>query len=165
MTAHATVESPLGPVIITTNGHAITGVYFVGQKHGPMPSQCGQAAPDDPLLSVAARQLGEYIAGARERFDVPFDPAGTPFQQRVWRALSDIPCGQTVTYSQIATRIGSPRAVRAVGAAIGRNPISVAVPCHRVVGANGSLTGYAGGLSRKRALLDLEARRHKSEEG
>jgi methylated-DNA-[protein]-cysteine S-methyltransferase len=146
-------------MIITTNAHAITGVYFVGQKYGPTPSQCGLAAPGDPLLSVAARQLREYVAGAREHFDVPFDPTGTPFQRRVWRALGDIPFGQTVTYSEIATRIGSPRAVRAVGAAIGRNPISVAVPCHRVVGASGSLTGYAGGLRRKRALLDLEARR------
>ena len=158
MNAHTTVDSPLGPMLVTSDGQAITGMYFVGQKYGPEDAHCGPADPKAPLLSKAARQIGEYFCGTREQFALPLDPRGTPFQRRVWRALAEIPFGHTLTYGDIARRIRAPRAVRAVGAAIGRNPISIAVPCHRVIGANGSLTGYAGGLDRKRALLDLEAR-------
>jgi len=158
MKAHSTVESPLGSMLVTTNGQAVTGIYFVGQKYGRDGVDCGPASPGDSVLSEAARQIAEYFAGNRERFELPLAGDGTPFQRRVWKALGEIPFGDTVTYGDIARRIGAPRAIRAVGAAIGRNPISIAVPCHRVVGANGSLTGYAGGLDRKRALLALERR-------
>ncbi len=160
MKVYATVERPLGPMLVTSNGRAITGMYFAGQKYGPDLVDCGSALPGDPWLSEAARQIGEYFGGIRDRFDVPCELDGTMFQRRVWQALAEIPFGHTITYSDLARDIGAPRAVRAVGAAIGRNPISIVVPCHRVIGANGSLTGYAGGLDRKRALLELEGRRH-----
>jgi methylated-DNA-[protein]-cysteine S-methyltransferase len=146
-------------MLVTTNGQTMTGVYFVGQKYGPELVDCGPASPGDPLLSEAARQIEEYFSGARERFELPVELEGTPFQRRVWEALIEIPFGYTHTYGDIARRIGAPGAIRAVGAAIGRNPFSIVVPCHRVIGANGSLTGYAGGLDRKRALLELERRR------
>jgi methylated-DNA-[protein]-cysteine S-methyltransferase len=157
--AHATVETPLGPVLVTTDGESITGIYLAGQKHSPEAADCGPAWPSNPVLSAAAHQLGEYFSGGRERFDLALDSGGTPFQRRVWEAIGGIPFGDTLTYGELARRIGAPAAVRAVGTAIGRNPISIVVPCHRVIGADGSLTGYAGGLDRKRALLDLERRR------
>jgi methylated-DNA-[protein]-cysteine S-methyltransferase len=113
--------------------------------------------PAHPLLAAAIVQLGAYWRGAIAGFDLPLDPRGTAFQQAVWQQLRAIPCGSTATYGAIAARAGSAGAVRAVGAAVGRNPVSVIVPCHRVLGADGSLTGYAGGLDRKRALLRLEA--------
>ena len=104
------------------------------------------------------RELREYFAGARTRFDVPLDPAGTPFQRKVWREIAAVPCGTTISYTELARRCGRPAAVRAVGAATGRNPMTVIIPCHRIVGSDGTLTGYAGGLDRKRALLELESR-------
>ncbi len=159
MKSYAPFESPLGPMLVTTNGQAITGLYFVGQKYGPDIADCGPASAGAPLLLDAARQIGEYFAGARARFDLPVELEGTPFQRRVWQALVEIRFGTTITYGDLARRMGAPRAVRAVGAAVGRNPLSIVVPCHRVIGANGSLTGYAGGLDRKRALLALEGRR------
>jgi methylated-DNA-[protein]-cysteine S-methyltransferase len=110
------------------------------------------------VLDRAARELDEYLAGTRRSFDLPLAPRGTPFQRAVWEALTAIPYGTTATYAQLATAVGRPAAVRAVGQANGRNPIAVVVPCHRVVGADGSLTGYAGGTDRKAALLDLERR-------
>ena len=118
----------------------------------------GPAAANEswPLLDEAARQLGEYFSGHRREFDLPLDLEGTEFQQRVWRAVSGIPYGQTRTYAQIAAGVGSPRAVRAVGAANGANPVAILVPCHRVVGSGGGLGGYGGGLELKRRLLDLE---------
>ncbi|MDI1271253.1 MAG: methylated-DNA--[protein]-cysteine S-methyltransferase [Polaromonas sp.] len=113
--------------------------------------------PEHPVLKEVMRQLGEYFAGRRTEFDVPLDLAhGTAFQQSVWQALLDIPQGGTASYGEVGRRIGKPAAVRAVGAAVGRNPVSIIVPCHRVMGANGALTGYAGGLDRKTALLKLE---------
>jgi methylated-DNA-[protein]-cysteine S-methyltransferase len=112
------------------------------------------------MLASATRQLQEYFAGNRQVFDMPLDlNGGTDFQQQVWRALLEIPSGQTVSYGTLSQRIGRPRAVRAVGAAVGRNPLSIVVPCHRIVGTNGALTGYAGGLDRKTALLQLESPR------
>ena len=110
------------------------------------------------MLDEAVRQLGEYFAGERRDFDLPLDPVGTPFQLTVWAALRDIPYAETINYGQLAGRVGNPHASRAVGLANGRNPISIVVPCHRVIGANGSLTGYGGGLDRKRTLLELERR-------
>jgi len=135
----------------------LAGVWFDGQRH--MPETAGWPLGErHPVLERAARQLDEYFAGQAVTFDVPLDlRAGTAFQQRVWQALMAIPRGATCSYRWLSDRIGQPAAVRAVGAAVGRNPVSIIVPCHRILGADGSLTGYAGGLERKSALLRLEA--------
>ena len=155
-TAQTLVATPLGPVLLARTERGLAGAWFEGQKAHPGPL----AAPrgdDDPLLREAAAQLQDYLAGGRERFDIALDLAhGTGFQCTVWRALQGIARGATTSYGALARSIGAPQAVRAVGAAIGRNPLSVIVPCHRVLGGDGSLTGYAGGLPRKRALLRLE---------
>ncbi len=146
----------LGAMLLVTENDALTGVYFLGQKHFPkdVPA-CGPCRPGD-LLDRTAGQLEEYLQGRRRAFDLPLAPQGTPLQRDVWQALRALPCGETVTYGELAARIGRPRSARAVGAAVGRNPISILIPCHRVVGADGRLTGYAGGLDRKQALLALE---------
>jgi methylated-DNA-[protein]-cysteine S-methyltransferase len=126
-------------------------------RHGPGPG--GTGAPGDPAdepFAAAARQLAAYFAGQLTRFSLPLSPRGTEFQRQVWAALQEIPYGQTVTYGQLAADLGRPAASRAVGLANGRNPVSIVVPCHRVIGSDGSLTGYGGGLDRKRYLLDLE---------
>lgn len=157
-TVQTTIPSPLGPVILAANTRGLCGLFFDDQRH--LPDMAGwQAAPaDHPLLKQAARAMAAYFAGQPVDFAaLPLDLAsGTPFQQSVWQALLAIPNGQTTSYGDISRRVGKPSAFRAVGAAIGRNPISVIVPCHRVIGAGGSLTGYAGGLHRKTALLKLE---------
>jgi methylated-DNA-[protein]-cysteine S-methyltransferase len=141
---------------LVANETALTGVWFDAQKHFPA-QRHWLPHPQHPVLQQAAQQLNEYFAGRRTAFDLPLDlSAGTAFQQRVWQALLGIAPGHTVSYGTISERIGQPSAVRAVGGAIGRNPIGIIVPCHRVVGANGTLTGYAGGLDRKTALLKLE---------
>lgn len=127
----------------------MTGLRFCGQE---VPAQ----GPVSPVLAQAAAQLAEYFAGQRQSFTIPLAPRGTPFQQEVWRALCAIPYGQTRSYGQLAAALGRPSASRAVGGACRRNPIWLMIPCHRVVGASGSLTGYAGGLERKKALLALE---------
>ncbi|MGE4239344.1 methylated-DNA--[protein]-cysteine S-methyltransferase [Ramlibacter sp.] len=148
--------SPLGEMIVAATDRGLAGVWFRGQKHGPE-IRDWREAPDHPLLKEATRQLDDYFAGHRATFDLPLDlQAGTPFQQSVWQALLAIPSGRTMSYAQIGQCIGKPTASRAVGAAVGRNPLSIVVPCHRVLGAGGSLTGYAGGLDRKTALLRLE---------
>ena len=149
--------SPLGPMIVAATARGLAGVWFDGQRHLPDVSQWPQADAQHPVLANAVRQLGEYFAGTRTQFDLPLDlQGGTPFQQSVWHALLRIPSGSTDSYGALSERIGKPAAVRAVGAAVGRNPLSIVVPCHRVIGANGALTGYAGGLERKTALLQLE---------
>lgn len=149
--------SPLGPMIVAATVRGLAGVWFDGQRHLPDVSQWPQADAQHPVLANAVRQLGEYFAGTRTQFDLPLDlQGGTPFQQSVWHALLRIPSGSTDSYGALSERIGKPAAVRAVGAAVGRNPLSIVVPCHRVIGANGALTGYAGGLERKTALLQLE---------
>jgi methylated-DNA-[protein]-cysteine S-methyltransferase len=151
-------HSPLGDVLLAATEHGLAGVWFVhAQEHMPDSSQW---VTDDshPTLMAAAQQLGEYFSGQRQHFDLPLQAAwGTPFQRDVWQALQRIPYGRTSTYGDIARAIGKPKAVRAVGAAIGQNPHTIVVPCHRVVGANGSLTGFAGGLDRKQHLLAHEA--------
>ena len=148
--------SPLGPMIVAATAHGLAGLWFEGQKHLPDTHTWPQQ-PDHPVLRQAVAQLAEYFAGQRTRFDLPLDlQGGTAFQKAVWTALLGIPAGQTVSYGAISQRIGKPAAVRAVGAAVGRNPVSVVVPCHRVLGGDGALTGYAGGLERKTALLRLE---------
>ncbi|CAG0970018.1 Methylated-DNA--protein-cysteine methyltransferase [Burkholderiales bacterium] len=148
--------TPLGTVRVVARGNGIAGIYFDGQKHDAASDASWREAPDDPLLAAAARQLDEYFAGRRRRFDVAIAPRGTPFQRAVWRAIAAVPAGETATYGELARRIGKPTSARAVGAAVGRNPLSIVVPCHRIVGAGGALTGYAGGLARKRALLAHE---------
>jgi methylated-DNA-[protein]-cysteine S-methyltransferase len=147
-----TVDSPVGPLLLTSDGTSLTRLLFAAE---PDPSWSTDPCP---VLDEAVRQLGEYFAGERRDFDLELDPVGTPFQLTVWAALRDIPYAETISYGQLAGRVGNPHASRAVGLANGRNPISIVVPCHRVIGANGSLTGYGGGLDRKRTLLELERR-------
>lgn len=137
------------------NGHMV-GIWFDGQKHQPDGAAWAMDA-SVPVLQAAREQLADYFAGTRHHFDLPLDlHRGTAFQQAVWHALLAIPCGATTSYGALAQSLGNPAAVRAVGSAVGRNPISIVVPCHRVVGSNGALTGYAGGLDRKVALLQRE---------
>lgn len=150
------MPSPLGTLLLAASDNQLLGVWFDDEAHLPDLSAC---APDasQPVLRQAQSQLEAYFAAQRSAFDLPLSLAtGTAFQQAVWQALLTIPFGSTCSYGQLASHIGKPRAVRAVGAAVGRNPLSIVVPCHRVIGANGSLTGYAGGLSRKTTLLQLE---------
>ena len=147
-----TIDSPVGPLVLTSDGTALTGVLFDADVDPTWSTEpCA-------VLDQAAAQLGEYFAGERTEFDLPLEPAGTPFQRSTWLALREIPYAETINYGQLALRVGNPKASRAVGLANGRNPISIVVPCHRVIGADGSLTGYGGGLDRKRLLLDLERR-------
>ncbi|NLE79029.1 MAG: methylated-DNA--[protein]-cysteine S-methyltransferase [Rhodococcus sp.] len=153
---HTQVDSPIGPLTLVNRAGALAGVYMSEHKHSPDPSTFGPRADDG--FGDAARQLAEYFDGARTEFTVSLDLRGTPFQRQVWEALRTIPYGQTWSYRDLAEALGRPNAVRAVAAANGKNPISIVVPCHRVVGSDGSLTGYAGGLGRKRTLLDLEKR-------
>ena len=154
-TAQATTQSPLGPILLARTERGLAGAWFAGQKHHPG-TLAAPERPDDPLLAGAADQLRAYFAGGAAAFDLPLDLQGTPFQRTVWQALLAIGPGRTSSYGAIATSIGSASAVRAVGGAVGRNPVSVIVPCHRVIGRDGALTGYAGGVERKRALLALE---------
>ena len=132
------------------------GIYFVGQRYEILIENDWREDGDDPVLTECARQLGEYFEGARREFDLPLAAAGSDFQQRVWREIARIPFGETVSYAELARRAGAPGSARAAGAATGHNPLSVVVPCHRVVGSDGSLTGYAGGLERKTRLLEIE---------
>lgn len=156
-TAQALIDTPLGRVRLARTARGLAGLWFEGQRHHPgeLPAPHHR---DDPLLCEAAVQLQRYFAGTLARFELPLDLPGTPFQRAVWQALLRIPAGRTSSYGELAHAIGKPAAARAVGAAVGRNPVSVVVPCHRVLGAGGALTGYAGGIERKRALLVLEAR-------
>ena len=154
--AQARYASPLGTMVLAASEAGLAGAWFDGQRHLP---ECSgwPPAPQHALLLEAMAQLDRYFAGGHAAFDLPLDVAGgTPFQQSVWQALRSIPRGQTLSYRAVGERAGCGGAMRAVGAAVGRNPLSIVVPCHRVVGADGSLTGYAGGLERKRALLHLE---------
>jgi methylated-DNA-[protein]-cysteine S-methyltransferase len=147
--------SPLGDLLFAATTEGLCGLWFDGQKH--LPDMQGWPTGRNAVIDLAQQQMAQYFAKQRREFDLPLDlRVGTAFQQSVWRALLSIGSGQHSSYSQIAQRIGNPKAVRAVGAAVGRNPISVIVPCHRVLGAGGALTGYAGGLERKTALLQLE---------
>jgi methylated-DNA-[protein]-cysteine S-methyltransferase len=158
MTLYTDMKSPLGTLLLTADDGALTGVHFPGQKHDRPPQPHWQRADDEPVLARARAQLAEYFDGRRSTFDLPLAPHGTPFQQAVWRALLAVPFGVTSTYGAIADAVRRPKAVRAVGAAIGANPIGIVVPCHRIIGRDGSLTGYAAGLDRKAKLLALERR-------
>jgi methylated-DNA-[protein]-cysteine S-methyltransferase len=149
-------ESPLGTMLLAATDLGLAGVWFVGQRHGPDASGW-RHHPEHPVLREAVAQLTAYYAGERIGFELPLDLRfGTPFQQSVWAALQAIPRGGTTSYAAIARQLGRPQAARAIGAAVGRNPVSIVVPCHRVLGTGGALTGYAGGLERKTALLRLE---------
>ncbi len=138
MTSFARIRTPIGTLLATAEGDTLTGLYF------------------EASLRNCARQIADYLAGKRHDFDLPVAPSGTAFQRRVWREIARIPYGSTISYAELAKRAGAPGSARAAGAATGRNPLSIIVPCHRVVGSRGSLTGYAGGLERKARLLRLE---------
>jgi methylated-DNA-[protein]-cysteine S-methyltransferase len=159
MRSHTVINSPVGPLTLVAEDGAIVGLYMDLQRHRPDDDKLGEEDPRGRLaepFQAAADQLDAYFAGGLRRFSVPLAPHGSEFQQRVWAALLEIPYGETESYGELAARIGSPGAARAVGLANGKNPIGIVIPCHRVVGSNGSLTGYGGGLDRKKRLLDLE---------
>ncbi|GGS26569.1 MULTISPECIES: methylated-DNA--[protein]-cysteine S-methyltransferase [Actinokineospora] len=156
MRAHTVIDSPVGPLTLVATDGTLSGLYMTDQRHRPADSTFG--GRDDTILPEVKAQLDAYFAGELTDFDVPLNLHGTPFQQEVWRALCEIPYGETITYGELALRVSRPTASRAVGAANGRNPVSVIVPCHRVVGSTGDLTGYGGGVERKRFLLDFETR-------
>jgi methylated-DNA-[protein]-cysteine S-methyltransferase len=151
---HTVLDSPCGPLTLVAVDGRLSGLYMTRQRHRPAQETFGEPHPE-PFTEVI-RQLGEYFAGRRTRFDLPVTLDGTEFQRTVWAALREIPYGETVSYGELADRLGRPTASRAVGLANGKNPIGIIVPCHRVVGAKGDLTGYGGGLDRKRFLLDFE---------
>ena len=153
---YAYFDSPIQSLLLTSDGASLTGLFMVEQKHGPEIGADWMEDQDAAPFAETKRQLTEYFAGTRREFDVPLLPQGTEFQRKVWTELQNIPYGATLSYGALAQKVGSPNASRAVGLANGRNPISIIVPCHRVVGANGKLTGYGGGLPRKAALLALE---------
>jgi methylated-DNA-[protein]-cysteine S-methyltransferase len=148
------MNSPIGKLLLAGDDEALKLISFETGRHTRQPD--ADWRQDEAPLRDAAQQLDEYFAGERRDFDLPLQPTGTAFQQSVWQALRDIPYGETESYGALARRIGKPKAVRAVGASNGLNPLPIVLPCHRVIGANGSLTGYGGGLPIKRALLDLE---------
>ena len=155
------IASPIGTLTLRASARGLTGLYLHEHRHGPAEAERGLWQRDDTRFDAARAQLEEYFTGQRTAFDLALDGdgiGGTAFQRRVWAALAEIPYGGTISYSELARRIGQAAAVRAVGLANGRNPVSIIVPCHRVVGANGTLTGYGGGVDNKRALLRLEAR-------
>jgi len=159
MATHAVIDSVVGPLTVVAHEGEIVGLYMDLQRHRPADDMLGEldlrARRAEPF-KTAADQLGAYFAGTLTRFTLPLAPRGSVFQQRVWAGLHDIPYGDTESYGGLAERIGSPGAARAVGLANGKNPIGIIIPCHRVVGSDGSLTGYGGGIDRKRQLLDLE---------
>ena len=153
---YTSIESPIGELLLTGDTHFICSVHVCKQKNAPIIG--GDWLRNDSVFSNAVLQLNEYFSGFRFQFDLPLAPAGTEFQKRVWNGLCQIPYGKTCGYGEMARDLGNPNASRAVGMANGRNPISIIVPCHRVIGANGSLTGYGGGLTAKKWLLDHESR-------
>jgi methylated-DNA-[protein]-cysteine S-methyltransferase len=157
MTYYTCIETPIDPILLTSDGTALTGLYMDLDRPGPRVRKDWVRSDDAAPLAEARRQMALYFEGKLSQFDLPLALSGTPFQQQVWEALKEIPYGATISYGELARRIGQPSASRAVGMANGRNPIGIIVPCHRVIGANGKLTGYGGGLPRKEALLAFEA--------
>jgi methylated-DNA-[protein]-cysteine S-methyltransferase len=149
------IESPVGRLLLAASDAGLHAIEFHAARHAVSRS-AEWLEGDHPLLRTAAAQLREYFAGTRRTFDLPLAPDGTDFQRRVWQTLATIPYGQTISYAELASRVGKPSASRAVGAANGRNPLPIVLPCHRVIGANGALTGFGGGLPTKRFLLELE---------
>ena len=149
------IDSPVGPLLLAASDAGLHAIEFFQNRH-PVKRSEEWHAGEHPLLTTTHRQLDEYFAGTRSEFDLPLSPRGTDFQRIVWNTLATIPYGQTISYTQLAQRIGKPSAMRAVGAANGRNPLPIVLPCHRVIGADGSLTGFGGGLPTKQFLLQLE---------
>jgi methylated-DNA-[protein]-cysteine S-methyltransferase len=158
--SHAVMDSPVGPLTLAASDGVLSGLYMEKSRYPPGPELLGPR--DDSVLRDVAEQLAEYFAGTRTEFEIPLALNGTPFQRRVWTALREIPYGETMSYAEVAMRLGVPRGARAVGLANGRNPISIIIPCHRLVGSTGKLTGYGGGLDRKAFLLhhELTTRSH-----
>jgi len=158
--SHAVIDSPIGRLTLIAQDRRLAGVHMEITRYEPAPAALGAAVASDscPVLAAAASQLERYFRGELTSFDLPLALEGTQFQRCVWAALQSIPYGETISYGELARRIGQPSASRAVGLANGRNPVAIVVPCHRVIGANGSLTGYGGGMARKRFLLALEQR-------
>lgn len=153
---YKTLPSPVGRLTLLASDEGLAAILWENDRPGRVPLPVSGEAPDHPVLMEAARQLDEYFKGERRAFDLPLNFHGTPFQKAVWAALLTVPYGQTRSYAQIAEQIGRPSAMRAVGAANGRNPISIVAPCHRIIGTGGQLTGFAGGLDAKAWLLRLE---------
>ena len=153
----STYTSPLGKMLVVASADGLVGLHFFGQKYFPRIDKGWREDGDVAPIRQTVAQLDRYFAGERLRFDVPLAPYGTKYQHAVWKAIASVPYGETISYGELARRAGYPESPRAAGAATGQNPIGVIVPCHRIIGANGSLTGYAGGLDKKRALLALEA--------
>lgn len=159
---YASMDSPLGKLVLESDGYAIVSVHIelVGEKLQDLSSNlAGQLLP--VCLESCKMQLEEYFQGSREQFELPLSPKGTPFQKKVWSELQRIPFGQTISYLELARRLGDPKVIRASGSANGKNPIAILIPCHRVIGSNGNLVGYAGGLENKKWLLDFELKRAK----
>jgi methylated-DNA-[protein]-cysteine S-methyltransferase len=156
---HAVIDTVIGEITVVATADAIVGLYFPDHWTNPSRDAFGPrvAVEDDPLVTTARTQLTEYLSGLRTSFDVPTSAPGSVFQQQVWAMLVEIPRGETTTYGELAARVGGTSLARLVGQAVGHNPLSIIVPCHRVVGKNGTLTGYAGGLARKQFLLELES--------
>ena len=152
------IDTPLGRLRLTAVSEGLTGIGFDGDRYAPPLDPAWVHDPAYPAVRRAAAQLTAYFALERRSFDLPLAPAGTAFQREIWKAIAAVPAGATISYAELARRAGHPGSARAAGAATGRNPLAIVVPCHRIIGADGSLTGYAGGLERKRALLELEQR-------
>ena len=157
-TRHAYLPTSIGDLLVVASGDALVGLYFPRHWYPPEASAIGELvdAANDVVFTEVARQLDEYLAGNRTSFDLRAETSGTPFQEQVWALLRDIPFGETTTYGELARTLGNANLAQLVGQAVGHNPISIVIPCHRVVGASGKLTGFAGGLERKQLLLELE---------
>ena len=155
---HTTIDSPVGPLTLVARDGSLTGLYMHEQRHRPQPETFGVRDDGAEPFATATRQLAEYFAGTRTAFDLPLAPAGTPFQQRVWAALREIPYGETTSYGELAERIGSPGAARAVGRACASNPVALVIPCHRAVRGDGAHGGYRWGAERKQRILETEVR-------
>ena len=154
VTEHTVIATRLGELTVVRDAGSLNGLYF--PRHWPRPDRAMFGARTDRGFEEIARQLDEYLAGERSTFDLPAEARGTEFQRRVWDLITRVPYGQTTTYGDLARRLGADVSPQDVGAAVGRNPLCILIPCHRVIGSNGKLTGYAGGLARKRALLEIE---------
>jgi len=156
MTSYCILKQPLGDLLLVANETELIGLYFDGRTHVPAARSTWTCDLQHPVLRQAQKQLQEFFAGKRIRFSLPLKFSGTQFQERVWREIARIPLGETISYSELARRAGNPRAIRAAGMNTGLNPLGIVIPCHRVIGKDGSITGYAGGLEWKRHLLNLE---------
>jgi methylated-DNA-[protein]-cysteine S-methyltransferase len=157
MTSYTKIKTDtLGELLLVANETKLTGIYYADCKHAPKPKADWRLNPKHPVFKQAHRELLEFLDGKRKSFSVPLHFAGTRFQQRVWTQLAKIPFGKTISYSELASRVGAPRAMRAAGSANGRNPLSIVIPCHRVISKDGTLGGYAGRLNRKQRLLEIE---------